>query len=210
MSTIRVTKPVTVEASPYNRKQDFTIVTEVTVPPGTYVVGDPCYAVPNDRWHEWLDASDMGPVNHSREHVLCADLDGRTCVGVSTAFGDGSYPDNLGNGYGVDAGLIGLVPIELVDRETWSYAPGGWMEPVIMTFDKPVTCYYDDGTIHLGDLVIKTGDDAWDEECYRCGDTFSGYGDLCDECMDDEDECPDCGESGYTSADECPYCQDED
>lgn len=182
------------------------VVSVVTVPPGVYVVGDPCYAVPRDRWMEWLEASDY--TVQSREHVLCADLDGRTCVGVSTAFGDGEYPDNLGHSYGVDAGLIGLVPIELVDRSTWSY--GEHHMPVIMTFDKPVTCYYDDGTIHLGDVVIKTGDDARDEECYLCGRMFSGYGEACDDCAlgEDEDTCPDCGCDSLGGV-LCPDCLDE-
>ena len=36
---------------------------------------------------------------------------------ASTAFGDGVYCDNEGNRYPVDAGNIGLVPLELVEKE---------------------------------------------------------------------------------------------
>ena len=39
-----------------------------------------------------------------------------------TAYGDGVYEDQNGMMYPVDAGVIGLVPLEIVDEENWELA----------------------------------------------------------------------------------------
>lgn len=124
------------------------------VPPGTYVVGDPCYSVPNELWMAWLEAADYEV--QSREHVLAANINGHLTVGVSTACGDGVYPASDGAMYGVDAGLLGLVPIE-VAKDVQDNLNAGLTTTV--TLDKPAVCYFDNGTVHLGDLTIWTGDD---------------------------------------------------
>ena len=130
--------------------------TTTTVPAGTYIVGDPCYSVPDDRWMEWLEAADYTTSTHP---VLVAELDGQVVVGVSTMYGDGCYAGSDGNEYGVDAGLIGLVPVGVAGD-----TPG--RGPSLVEFAEPVDCYRDgDGTIHLGHIAIQTGDsDEWDDE----------------------------------------------
>lgn len=128
-----------------------------TVLPGTYVVGDPCYSIPDRMWMTWLEAADYE--TNDRRHVLAAAIDGYVAVGVSTAFGDGVYRGSDGFEYGVDAGLLGLVPIEVakdVDRNL----EVGLVTTV--TLQRPAVCYYDDGTVHLGDLRIYTGDEEAD------------------------------------------------
>lgn len=87
------------------------ITTAVEMPAGEYYVGDPCYAVPNERWMEWLEAADY----ENERRFLLADLDGYPVLGIGTAYGDGMYEDEDYNQYPVDAGLIGLVPVEVAD-----------------------------------------------------------------------------------------------
>jgi hypothetical protein len=129
------------------------VVTAVKMPAGTYWVGDPCYAVPDNRWMEWLEAADY--MNERR--FLLAELDGHAVLGVGTAWGDGVYRGSDGNFYPVDAGLIGVVPVEV--------ASAGVREDLMkkVTFDRDFECSYDDedgeGVIVLGDIRIKTKDD---------------------------------------------------
>ena len=121
----------------------------VTMPPGTYWVGDPCYGVPDDRWMTWLNRA-----NYKEDHwFLLADLDGLPVLGISTAYGDGNYQGSDGNRYPVDAGMIGLVPEEIVNL--------GDPPPFGMTryvFDAPVQCSFDAqyGTISIGPVEIYT------------------------------------------------------
>lgn len=132
------------------------VTQKVIVPAGTYMVGDPCYNVPNERWMEWLEAADFR--DKPREHVLVAELDGYPIVGVSTATGDGSYFDQTNREYGVDAGMIGLVPFAFASMK---YGMSDQQEAAgiahKIVFDESVECYYDKGVIHIGSLAIDTG-----------------------------------------------------
>lgn len=139
-------------------------VASITLPAGEYYVGDPCYAVPDERWQEWLDAADY----MTERRWLLADLDDRAVLGIGTAHGDGVYEGSDGFSYGVDAGLIGLVPAEIADA---SMGTLNGMSHV--TFDRPVLCTYsdDEGTITIGHIVIKTDadpevedEDEWEED----------------------------------------------
>lgn len=117
-----------------------------TFPAGTYYIGDPCYAIPNDRWMEWLEAADYT----NQETYLVADLDGHTAIGVGTAYGDGVYGGSDGNTYGVDAGLIGAVPREVAEEGCSSN---------LVTFDSPFDVSYDEGVIRIGHIRIDTSDE---------------------------------------------------
>jgi hypothetical protein len=131
----------------------------VTVPAGRYWVGDPCYSVPNDLWMDWLEAADY--TFPGREHVLAARINGQIAVGVATKYGDGSYMDEQGREYGVDAGLLGVVPVEVAENNYANDTAGR-----IIEFDREFECYYDDGTVNLGPVRIHTGDDEadwWDD-----------------------------------------------
>lgn len=122
------------------------------LPAGKYVVGDPCYAIPEHRWMAWLDLADF----RNSGTVLAAPLDGFVACGVETCYGDGLYYGNDGHEYPVDAGMIGLVPWEIADQ-TQQYES-------VVTFDAPVECYRDnDGAIILGSVVIPTGDEDEDD-----------------------------------------------
>lgn len=130
----------------------------VTMPAGIYIVGDPCYAVPSDRWMEWLEAADY--MNERR--YLLAELDGMPVLGIGTAHGDGRFGDENGNLYPVDAGLIGLVPVELGTEEQKKYSEKN-RSPVV-TFDKDFECSYEDGAIRLGHIAIDTDPEEYFDE----------------------------------------------
>jgi len=137
-----------------------THVTKVTMPAGEYFVGDPCYSVPDARWSEWL--SKAGIDEEPIPQFMVASLDGMAVLGIGTDHGDGVYFDQERREYPVDAGMIGLVPVELVDL-------GNKPEPFgthRMTWDAPFTCTYDEsgGTIVLGSVRIPTDWDAIEED----------------------------------------------
>jgi hypothetical protein len=133
------------------------LATAVEVPAGTYWLGDPCYTVPDDDWMPLLrtcgvfGASDdpadgqPGPVGTVRGHEVLA---------FGTAHGDGEYQGSDGHRYGVDAGLIGLVPVAL--------NPDGYTVLVRqVTFDAPTVCKTEGGgaVLTFGPVVIYTGDE---------------------------------------------------
>lgn len=125
----------------------------VTMPAGTYYVGDPCYSVPDERWMEYLEAARFDQPEGRR--YLLAHLDGHPVLGIGTAYGDGEYPGSDGKYYPVDAGLIGLVPVEVGIEDPFGVNT--------VTFDEPFECSYKDkGTIVLGHIKIETGD--WNED----------------------------------------------
>lgn len=175
-------------------------VGSAVVPAGTYVVGDPCYSIANDGWMDWLEAADFR--NPDKGHVLQATIRGKVAVGVKTFAGDGCFTGTDGNEYGVDAGMIGLVPIEVADKNDLGE------RRVVVTFDEPVTCFNDyDGNITLGDIVIATGD-LW--ECEDCG-IVTEYGDyVCGDCERERDSynaCEDCGMDVSRDEDLCDSCE---
>lgn len=126
------------------------------LPPGEYALTDPCYVIDNDKWHEFLDPY----WGTGRGGVF--EFEGHKCAAFSTLYGDGVYDSNQGHALGVDAGLIGLIPMELCVK-----GDEGGHNIIVLT--EETECWRDDnGTIHFGkDLFVPTGDD--DEYCDHCG-----------------------------------------
>lgn len=133
-----------------------------TFPAGRYYIGDPCYAINDKGWEELLkntgyfegtphDRQDPKEVNNWSYGAFF--YNGRKCFTWGTSYGDGYFLDNKGNGYGVDAGLIGIVPKEAVDKGQDTH--GGHF----FTYENPFEVWAEDGTFHFGDRVIKTGSD---------------------------------------------------
>ena len=120
-----------------------------TMPAGTYVLGDPCYVVPNSQWSDWCDITlpqfDKGIFSPF-------EFQGVTCIQFPTAYGDGTYTGSDGFEYGVDSGSIGLVPKSL-DAGDFDLDLSN-----VVTFEQPFTCYadYDEGTLTFGHIVIDT------------------------------------------------------
>ncbi len=69
--------------------------------PGTYFIGDPCYALRDDLYEKWGIENEYADGNYNYFAV------------GSTAYGDGVYDDIYsGKGYGVDAGILGVVNMD--------------------------------------------------------------------------------------------------
>lgn len=124
----------------------------VYVPAGTYVLGDPCYTVPDEDWDKLLQSCDYfkRPVGISGGFEVLA---------FPTLYGDGVYRDQKGREFPVDAGLIGLVPVEYAQITDDKFYPTYTVEFKTLT---ACECRAD-GTLIFGDVKIETGDDSTDE-----------------------------------------------
>ena len=102
---------------------------EFVVPKGTYYVGDLCYALEDDIYHDVFGQKGYasGLYQHEEDFFLVS----------GTAFGDGEYVDTLGRTYAVDAGILGICPIALAKKGT----DGGQ----VIEFDGDTECYFRGG-----------------------------------------------------------------
>jgi len=121
----------------------------MTLPAGKYYIGDPCYVIRGvdyERWTKFCDVlhevCDGGPI---------VEFEGIPMFADGTAHGDGTYLDNEDNEYGVDAGLIGAVPVELIDDED------GIELGRIVTFSEPFEVDRSaEGMFQFGNIEIET------------------------------------------------------
>ena len=123
---------------------------EVRVEAGTYFLGDPCYAVPESLWMPLLESCNYyqdSPVGTVKKNGQTYEV-----LAFGTAYGDGVYQDNQGHSYPVDAGLIGLTPIELVE---------GIPRPDlgrVVTFERNFICVGEEGMMHFGSRIQINND----------------------------------------------------
>lgn len=117
----------------------------VIIPAGKYYLGDPCYSVPDSEW------MDLGATCDWFENPVGTLRDGTKIYAMSTAWGDGEFRGSDGFYYGVDAGIIGLVPVTVkLDDD---FMP----ELVkVVEFDHPVMMFEDKGVLHFGHISIDT------------------------------------------------------
>lgn len=73
-----------------------------------FYIGDICYVL-NDDIYDGI----WGKIGQYEDGEYATGGGDKFAV-ASTAYGDGCYADDYGNVYGVDAGVLGLVPLELV------------------------------------------------------------------------------------------------
>ena len=89
---------------------------QITLPAGEYYVGDPCYSVSHDAegseaWDAILTSSNIF------DDRIKGSWNGFDVIASRTAYGDGVYTDqNDEYEFGVDAGLIGVIPVALVEH----------------------------------------------------------------------------------------------
>ena len=118
---------------------------KVVVPPGKYVLGDPCYVVPNEDWQSLLKSCDYF-------NLAIGTVHGYQILAFSTKYGDGTYTDNKHRYYPVDAGLIGLVPCSYAKDANSEYSH-------IVEFSFNTVCSrHKDGTLTFGSISIETGE----------------------------------------------------
>lgn len=128
----------------------------VTVPAGRYFLGDPCYAVPNEYWTPLLDSCDFfdgSPVGQAN---------GSQVLAFGTAWGDGTYNDQHGNSYPVDAGLIGLTPIALAQQHPDFSTLEGLGR--FVDFERSTTCTKEAGVLTFGKYAIDTDESDCDHD----------------------------------------------
>lgn len=125
----------------------------VTLPPGRYFVGDPCYVIPDAQWSDFCDIVFASP-----SYTIAVFRDQLMFAG-GTAFGDGTYLDQNGHEYGVDAGMLGIVPEAL-----WDAIPMEEMQRLgnVVTFDNSFVASWDQGQFSFGNIFINTRDDDVD------------------------------------------------
>ena len=124
---------------------------EVLVPQGSYVIGDPCYAVPDKDWIALLETCNYfeSPIGYVKDGMQKFPV-----LAFGTKWGDGSYRGTDGRVYDVDAGLIGLVPVELVKNLA---------EHTILVLNKDTLCVNDgSGKLTFGHITIET--DPYEDE----------------------------------------------
>ena len=136
---------------------------------GTYYVGDLCYVM-GDKWDEVL-----GKMYPGKQYDECCEGEHRLDDGTkfaffSTAHGDGSYQDQQGRRYSVDAGIIGCVLWENITDKSEAEDIVTRRHGNKITFAKDFYVSYDDdscGLISIGDVKIETDpeeEDYWDDE----------------------------------------------
>jgi len=133
---------------------------------GKYYVGDLCYVL-NDEWDEVCELMFAGRKNGGCNQGEFNLKDGRRFALYSTAYGDGTYVDNLGNEYFVDAGCIGCILLDDInlgnDRNKESIGGGN-----IISFEKDFNTSTDGENLTFGHVTVMTGDyDAEPEEEYE-------------------------------------------
>lgn len=84
-----------------------------------FYVGDICYVL-EDRVYDEV----WGKHSNYADGVHTDDKSGHSFAVASTAYGDGCYLDNDGHDYPVDAGVIGIVPLELVLKKNSAFQLG--------------------------------------------------------------------------------------
>lgn len=117
---------------------------------GRYYVGDPCYVIPYHEWEDFLGQLykwEEGPEDLS-EHFM---WNGHNCVALNTEYGDGCYFDEEGRRYPVDAGMIGAIPVELIDERKSVEHLGH-----IIDFTEDFTVERECGVIKIGHIHINT------------------------------------------------------
>lgn len=137
---------------------------EATLPPGKYIIGDPCYNIPDHLWHDVLDASDSWHTCHATFPL--ADGGEGLVVAFHTKNGDGRFDDGHGREYPVDSGSIGIISVDHIPEPDLEASH-------VITFKNPVHCYLSGSVIVFGHIEINTEDPEAEED-----DGDDGYNEL--------------------------------
>ena len=140
------------------RKKDNVLA---SMPSGKYYIGDLCYVM-HDRWDEFCQKS-FDEDGYSRQGRIVMD-DGSIVAWFGTAWGDGTYRDQSGRKYGVDAGLIGCIKMNDINHDNLeNEVKFGHIVNFVRNFE----CGYQDGDIWFDDITINTDPSYEEEEEYE-------------------------------------------
>lgn len=128
--------------------------TEHTFPAGKYYIGDPCYVLGDEIYDTVVGDGGEGFFTN-----------GTHTIGFfSTAYGDGCYRGTNGETYGVDAGIIGIVPAELMKRGSESWGTLTFENEFKFGCTRDATFYVKDEDSPENSFQIPTRDDDEDED----------------------------------------------
>jgi len=171
--------------------------------PGQYYLGDICYVLKDDIYKDiwgkqYKYEEGCFEASVQKKHLtVCQEeltvLEKESFAVASTAWGDGEYQDGQGRKYGVDAGVIGIVPFSM-----WKVDAIGIAERelgTVLTIKKELTMNAENGifTVTADDeeIVIDTknqpelDDKDWDKDWDEGWD--EDWDEGWDEDWDDED-----------------------
>ena len=126
---------------------------KITFQPGRYYIGDPSYVI-NDE-EDWEEISAQTgcfgnePFSAYDENLFL--LKGKECWADTTLYGDGTYFDNEGSEYWVDAGILGIIPSDAIEDSPDFRSGYGFVD-----FSEPFEVWNDDGVFHFGNMSIST------------------------------------------------------
>ena len=122
---------------------------------GKYYIGDLCYVM-HPEWDEFCSLTING------HNVLDGEFnlkDGRRFATFTTKWGDGTYKDEQGRSYGVDAGLIGCIAVDDITPSELENLKDGHVVEFVQDF----STFSAGGIIRIGSVCIDT-DFAEEEE----------------------------------------------
>lgn len=119
-----------------------------------FYIGDICYVLNDEIYYGIWGAAGFEDGIYQVPERGC-----RFAV-AGTAYGDGEFEDTQLRQYGVDAGVIGLVPAELIDKETRG---GHYFEgPGRAVFSAEGGCF--EITLPIGETIYIDTHDHWEDE----------------------------------------------
>jgi len=122
---------------------------------GKYYIGDLAYVM-HPEWDEFCSLTISG------NNVLDGEFnlkDGRRFATFTTKWGDGTYKDEQGRSYGVDAGLIGCIAVDDITPSELENLTDGHVVEFVQDF----STFSAGGIIRIGSICIDT-DFAEEEE----------------------------------------------
>jgi len=143
---------------------------------GKLYIGDPCYVLSDEAYDQLLDV-----ILRKDGCVATIKANGETAEMAchQTAYGDGAYDCVTDSQYigccGVDSGLIGIIPFELLDTSKVDDRMYGDLAAIVDA-EGEVELTYDEGTFYIktadgNTFEIKTGDDGFEYDDYD-GDNY--------------------------------------
>ena len=129
-----------------------------TLPAGRYWIGDPCYYVNDDNWHEVCEQC-FKPDNDDRDGIWI-ELENLRFILIGTAYGDGVYElkrfGTIVANLGVDAGCLSIIPT--------TTPPGNFCDGYVVEMKKPFTADASKGNFTFGEYSVITDGSDYEEE----------------------------------------------
>jgi hypothetical protein len=126
---------------------------------GKYYIGDLCYVM-HPEWDEFCSLTING------HNVLDGEFnlkDGRRFATFTTKWGDGTYKDEQGRSYGVDAGLIGCIAVDDITPSELENLKDGHVVEFVQDF----STFSAGGIIRIGSVCIDTDfEEEYEDELY--------------------------------------------